>query len=1402
MKNKIRKIFVIVMTFLITLCNAVPASIVHAQDLSNSDRAAIIHEAEKHVGKPYVLGGNGPDVFDCSGYTKYVFKHSINFTLERTAESQRLQLIREGKEIDKNDKSKWNPGDLVFFGNHGEAEHVAIYYGDNKYIHAIGDKVQITGANYLIDKNGQKYQVMTVVKTVEDLGGFRVLKQDENGNSLAGATFHITSPDGNKLTRTTDGNGYIEFSNVQSGNYVIQEVSSPDGFLLDSTPRTITVNAGDSPAEHVYSFVNKQPVGEITLTKYNEDKSATVAGTSYYVTGPNGYAQTHVTNAEGKIILTNLKLGTYTFVEQQAADGYLINGEKITVTLTYKDQNTAIITGSAEQTNKEPTANVEFKKVDNETGNKPQGDAVLQGAEYQLTAAEDIYNKAGTHKFYSKGEVVATRTTDANGNMESVNGLPLGFYQFKETKPSEGYLLDQNIYDIHCDYEGQTVSVVTRSQTSKEQVKKQAFEIIKVSAEGSVEAEKLEGIEFTVKLKSDVDKNGWDAAATYDVLKTDKKGYDKSIELPYGIYLVRETKSKEDYVPVDDFTVQVTEDSRTPQEYRVLNNAKFRALIKAVKVDAETGKTVLLEGTTFKIKNLDTDEYVGQWVWFPIPHFVDTFTTDESGTVTTPDNLECGNYQLEEIKAPYGYVIDKDPIKFKVTTNTAYEMAEDGKTPVITVTRENKSVKGKISVNKIGEQLTSIKQDDDGDIQFIYENKPVNGAQFTIKAGEDIYTADNQGDLVYKKGEVVAKLTTSNGIAETENLPLGKYTVEETLAGDSFVLNKDVKEVELTYKDQETSVVFTSTDYENERQKAELSVIKKDKENGQLLKGAVFGLYAKTDIVSYDGKVLIEKGKLIEKATSDENGKAVFKADLPLTKFEVREISSPIGYASSDHVEDVDASYQGQDVKTISLSALFENEITKVEVSKKDITTGEELPGAQLTIREKDGPVYETWVSGEEPHIIKGLEPGKTYLLIETSSPYGFSISQTVEFTIDDTGEIQKVEMKDELVKGRLKWLKTGEVFTSVDTGQCEFGKIETPVFETRNITDAQITIYAAEDITLGNNITYWQKDEKIQTLDSKNEAVESQDLLVGKYYYMETVVPSPFVQDNEKHYFEIKDNQNSEIQIIENELVNHRAKVNIDLKKVMEKHPYYADDLKTAYEDVVFGIFTREDVKDYTGELGISKETMVAVSAIDKDGKLINVPDLPIGSYYIKELATNDNYQIDKTKYDFKIEYQGKDIKEINIEINEGKDMMNKLKRTDVIISKIDKITKEPLSEVEFTLYDKDMNEIMKAVSDKEGIATFDALPNGIYYCKETKARDGYALSDEVIKIELDGNSKNNEYHVTMTNVLLPADSIVNTGVQTGDTTNIGLLIGAVVISGVCVLATLKIKKRKNGKK
>lgn len=1285
----------------------------------------------------------------------------------------------------------------MFFGNHGEAEHVAIYYGNGKVIHAIGDKVQINNYNSLIDKDGATYQIMTVIKTVEDQGGFTILKQDEAGKSLAGAKFKITLPDGSVRNVTTNNSGKVLFDNIKAGKYTIQEVSSPNGYLLDSTPRTITVKAGDKPSEHVYSFVNKQPTGEITLTKYNDDKSAAIAGTSYRVTGPNSYNQTFVTDTNGKITLKGLSLGTYTFVEIQAASGYLLNSEPITVTLTYKDQNTAVITGTAEQTNAEPTANITFKKVDKETSGTAQGDATLKGAVYQLTAAEDIYNKAKTHKFYSKGDVVATRNTDTNGHMEPVNGLPLGFYQLKEKTASEGYLIDPVTYDIHCDYEGQSVEVVTRSQTSKEQVKKQAFQILKISTDESGEAVILPSAEFTVKLKSEVAKVGWDKAKTYNVLTTDNKGYVKSIELPYGTYTVKETKVPDNVIPVPDFEVKITEDSREPQVWRVFNDAPFKALIKAVKVDAETGKTVLLPDTTFKIKNLDTGDYVGHWVWFPIPHYVDTFTTDKSGTVTTPDSMGSGDFQLEEIHAPNGYVVDHTPIKFTVSSKTAYEIAQDGVTPVITVTKKDVSVKGKINVTKIGEQLVDIETAEDGTISFVYEDKPVNGAKFIIKAAEDILSADNQGDVIFKKGTIAAEVTTKDGKAQTVELPLGKYTVEESVAGDNFVLNKEIKTVELKYKDEETAVVFTSTSYKNERQKVEVSTIKKDKDNGQLLQGAVFGLYAKEDIHGYDGNVLVKEGTLIEQVTTDSEGKAVFNSDLPLNLFEIRENKAPIGYASTDQVIELDASYQGQDIEVIKLSAMFENEITKTEISKKDATTSEELPGAHLTLKEKDGPIFETWISGNEPHIVVGLEPGKTYELYEVSSPYGFAIAQKVEFTVSNTGDVQKVELKDELVMGKLRWTKTGEVFTHTDTLQTELGKVETPVFTKQNIVNAEISIYAAEDITLGNDITYYEKDELIETLKSGAEAVESKELPVGKYYYIESETPDTFIQDTEKHYFEVEDNQSPEVQTIESELFNTRAKVNLNLTKIMEEHPYYADEYKDTYKNVVFGIYARSDVLTYTGETGIEKDTLIATCGIDESGNLTNVPDLPIGEFYLKEIETDRNYVIDDTEHDFAVTYEGKDVKEINL-FDEEKPVVNELKRTDIIISKIDKITKEPLSDVEFTLYDKNMKEILKAVSDEDGIARFKDMPNGVYYCVETKARKGYELSDEVIKIELTGDSKDHQYHVTMTNILLPASG---ESVKTGDTTNIAVLVGAFIISSVMILTTMKLR-RKNGKK
>lgn len=1188
-------------------------------------------------------------------------------------------------------------------------------------------------------KIGDPLQVKIKVK-VNKYGQLELTKTNaETGQAISDTEFRITGPNGFDETHTTDSNGKIELTELPLGDYIAKETKAANGYLINVTEYGFTIKPNETTQLKV---TNEEPKGKIILTKYNEDKSATLSDTTYLVTGPNGYQHTHQTNRNGQLVLENLKLGEYTFVEQMAKDGYLVNPTPITVLLTYKDQYTEIITGSAEQTNKEPTATINLKKEDKETRHIPQGDASLEKAVYELIAGEDIYNRARTQKFYSKGDVVATRITDENGNMASIEGLPLGFYQLREVDSSEGYLVDETIHDIHCDYEGQNVNVVVKNVTSYEQVKKQAFQLIKVSTDESEETDLLAGAEFTVKLASEVNQVGWEQARTYNILTTDNKGYAKSIELPYGTYTVRETKVPDNVQPIPDFTIIINEDKREPQTWRVFNDAPFKALIKAVKLDQETGKTVLLPDTEFKIRNIKTNEYVGHWVWFPVPHYVDTFKTDESGTVTTPNTLECGEYELVEIKAPYGYLLNDEPIRFTISTKEAYQMADDGKTPIIMITKEDVSVKGKITVTKIGEQLTDVQTDEDGHLQFIYEKLPVNGAKFVVKADEDIYSPDNQGDLLFKKDEIVSELTTLNGKAQTELLPLGQYKVYEVIAGDGFVLNKEIKEVELTYKGQETAVVSEGVEFENARQKVELEIVKLDSEEETPLYGAEFGLYAKENIYSYQGQddkkeLLVKAGTLIETAVSDENGLAIFKTDLSLSLFEIKELKSPIGYASNHEVYEIDATYQGQDVETILVTYEVLNDITKVEISKQDLTTSKELPNAHMVVKEKDGSVFDTWVSTNEPHLIQGLEPNKTYELIETSSPYGFALAQKIEFMVKDTGEVQKVVMKDDLVKGNLQWQKTGEAFTHTITGQNEFGTTQSPVWEKQNLLNATITIYAAEDITLGNGITYWHKDEAIEALSSDWNAVTSMDLLVGKYYYIESSDLHGYVTDTQRHYFEIKDSQSTDIQIVESTLENKRPSIDVKFTKYMEELKDH--EVLNAYQDVVFGIYAREDIYDYMGNVAIPYDTLIATSGIDELGQLCHFPDLPNGSYYLKELQTNKMYNIDPTEYDFEVAWHGGDVSKYTINIGSDEGIMNELQRGKVIIHKTDLDTKENLKDVEFVMAtDQDFNQIVGTVkTNEQGIAEFNELELGHYFIMESPV-DGYVSNNYIYEVDI----------------------------------------------------------------
>lgn len=565
---------------------------------------------------------------------------------------------------------------------------------------------------------------------------------------------------------------------------------------------------------------------------------------------------------------------------------------------------------------------------------------------------------------------------------------------------------------------------------------------------------------------------GFTAQQTLDYTQTEiftnEKGYVKSIAIPYGTYLVRETTTPHNYKPVDDFIVRITENKPTePQTWRVLLDKEFSAKLKIIKQDDETKKSVLIPGTEFKIYDLDHEKYVEQVTTYPTTVTHTSYFTDIDGYLILPQNLKIGHYRIEEVTAPDGYTINKNYVEIQVDTNTLYQTDPVSGDAIIEVVYENHPVKGKLTVQKKGEVLSIYKND------FKYEVQNLSGAVYEVYAAEDIYTADFQKDdtgkriLEYAKGVKVAELTTDeSGKADLDNLPLGEYKVVEKTAPEGFVLNEEEQKISFVYADQDTPVISQSAEFINDRQKVEVSVVKKDAENEKGLSGAEFGLYAKEDIKAGD-KVLVKADELLTKAVTGEDGKAVFEQDLPFGTYYVKELAAPDGFVSSDEQIEVTAKYQGQEVKTVKLETVFRNAPTTTEFTKSDITTGVELDGATLTILDSDGKEVEKWTSVKgKAHVIKRLHVGKTYTLREEFAPYGYLQAEEVKFTVSDTADVQKVEMKDTVPVGRIIINKKGEFVKEVTWKDMLAGGMDAAFgYVTGSLKDVTFEIYAAEDI-------------------------------------------------------------------------------------------------------------------------------------------------------------------------------------------------------------------------------------------------------------------------------------------------------------------------------------------------
>ena len=700
-----------------------------------------------------------------------------------------------------------------------------------------------------------------------------VKKDNVTGQGLAGAVFNFFKDGGFEGSGTTDGNGNVSFSFTTSY------------YGAASSSKTYCTNYG-------------------SLT---DDKKATVSTyTSYDAAYNAAYNEAYTKALNAANAAKNSTSHNYSATEVTARNGYYLNPGNTTVGQSAAGDASLNLSLANVRT----TGSITITKEDSETGAIAQGDATLSGAVYGLYARNNIVHPDGhTGILYTAGTLVATFPATDENRQARLNNLYLGNYYVKEITPSTGYLLDTKEYDVAITYEGQDVPNVVRTSTVTEDVIKGNIRLVKHLQEKDPSAASRPqvpevGAEFDIILKS--------SGVTYAHIVTDADGFAQANMLPYGNYIVRQTKGKEGYSFITDFEVFIRAHERT-YSY-ILENLDYTSQLQVLKKDAETGELVKVAGAKFEIYN-EAGKKIVQTVLYPTKYDISVFETDESGMLELPQWLGSGNYTLKEVQAPEGYILNPDPIPFKVFRE--YEEKDKWGDSVIRVVCEDVSVKGIIDVTKVAPVLTAY---EDG--KFIYTEERVRDVRFQIIAAEDIYRADRQTDAegnlitLYKKGDIVETLVTDPlGEASSMELPLGKYRVKEIYVPGGIYLDQEEIEVELKYEDDRTEIVFSPADFYDQRQEIEIGAFKYDTKTNKAIPGVEITIYANRDILDYYGNVLVKKGDAIRRIVTDNDGKADFGKDLPLNAYAaegddpdveepmyyMKETKFPVGYLPEDN---------------------------------------------------------------------------------------------------------------------------------------------------------------------------------------------------------------------------------------------------------------------------------------------------------------------------------------------------------------------------------------------------------------------------------------------------------------------------------------------------------------------
>ena len=641
-----------------------------------------------------------------------------------------------------------------------------------------------------------------------------------------------------------------------------------------------------------------------------------------------------------------------------------------------------------------------------------------------------------------------------------------------------------------------------------------------------------------------------------------------------------------------DFDVFISADGEI---YRYLiNNANFESYIKVVKKDAETGNTIPYAGAGFQIYDPDGN-LVSMTFTYPEVTTIDTFYTTADGYLITPQTLEYGTgYSLVEVQAPYGYVLNSEPVYFDVVQE---DSAEESGITVIEVVRSNMAQKGTITVSKSGEVFGSVAETN-GLYQPIYEVGGLEGAAYEITAAEDIITLD--GTLRASKGEVVDTITTgADGTATSRELYLGKYEVREIEAPFGMVLNDEIHSVELVYAGQDVAVTETATSFYNERQRVEIDLNKSLEldeaygigNNGEIL-DVTFGLYAASELTAADGTVIPADG-LIENISLDENGYGKAVSDLPFGSYYVREVSTNPAYLISDQKYPVAFEYAGQDTATVHLAAndgeSIENDIIYGSVSgKKSDEDGNALGGAIIGIFKTGTTEFtaETAItattSADDGSFSFANVPYGTWVIREIESPKSFVLSEEeIAVTIGVLDEVVEIELVNYFIRGNIE-------LTKVDKD-----------YPDNHLSGAVFEVYAD---TNGNG-GYDDGDELAGEMTELGDGVyQMTDLRYGQYFVLEKTAPAGFIID--ENVYSVTIEENGKTYIVENEAgIGFVNAAQTGALKIV----------KTSSDGEVEGFSFR-----VTGANGYDQTFKT-----DKNGEIL-IENLRIGEYTVSEVIDN----------------------------------------------------------------------------------------------------------------------------------------------------------------------------------